>query len=68
MSMTEGQMYRCQNRDCGCEVTVIKPSIECNTNPGYSCGWEMKKPYSKPVLRILSPDVEFFASVKNNRE
>ena len=68
MSMTDGQMYRCQNRDCGCEVTVIKPSIESNTNPRCSCGWEMKKPYSKPVLRSLSPDVEFFASVKNNRE
>jgi hypothetical protein len=66
--MTEGQMYRCQNRDCGCEVTVIKPSIESNANPRCCCGSEMKKPYSKAVLRTLNSDVELFASVKNNRE
>lgn len=68
MLMTEGQIYRCQNRDCRCEVKVIKPSIESIANPRCFCGAEMKKPYEKPVLRTLSPDVEVLASFKRNRE
>ena len=67
MSMAEGQVYRCQNRDCGCEVRVIKPSIESNSNPRCSCGAEMKKPYNKPVLRALNSDIEVLASSKTNR-
>jgi hypothetical protein len=62
--MAEGQVYRCQNRDCGCEVRVIKPSIESNSNPRCSCGAEMKKPYNKPVLQALNSDIEVLASSK----
>lgn len=58
MVMTEGQVFRCQNRDCRCEVIVIKPSIESTSNPRCSCGAEMKKPYSKPGLRALNSDIE----------
>ena len=65
MYMTEGQVYRCQNRDCGCEVKVIKPSIESTSNPRCSCGAEMKKPYEKPVLRTLEPDVELLERFKS---
>jgi hypothetical protein len=68
MSMTEGHIYRCQNRDCGCEVNVIKPSIESTSNPRCSCGAEMKKPYEKPVVRMLKPNVEVLASLKSNRK
>jgi len=54
MSMTEGQVYRCQNRDCGSEVKVIKPSIESNSNPRCSCGTEMKKRISnRPGVRSI---------------
>ena len=67
MSMAEVQAYRCQNRDCGCEVRVIKPSIESNSNPRCSCGAEMKKPYNKPVLQALNSDIEVLASSKTNR-
>ncbi len=67
MSMAEVQAYRCQNRDCGCEVRVIKPSIESKSNPRCSCGAEMKKPYNKPVLRALNSDIEVLASSKTNR-
>ncbi len=45
MSMTEGQVYRCQNHHCGCEITVVKPSTQTNANPMCCCGSEMKKPY-----------------------
>jgi len=45
MSMTEGQVYRCQNHHCGCEITVVKPSTQTNANPRCCCGSEMKKPY-----------------------
>jgi len=68
MSMAEGQAYRCQNRDCGCEVRVIKRSIESNLNPRCCCGAEMKKPYSKPVLRTLDPDFEVLANFKTNAQ
>ncbi len=68
MLMIEGQVYRCQNRDCGCEIKVIKPSIESNSNPRCSCGAEMKKPYNKPVFRELDPDIEVRASFKADRE
>ncbi len=64
--MTEGQVYRCQNRDCGCEVKVIKPSIESNSNPRCSCGAVMKKPYKEPVLRTLNSDIEILARSQAN--
>jgi hypothetical protein len=66
MSMTVGQVFRCQNRDCRCEVKVIEPSIESTSNPRCCCGAEMKKPYSKPVLRALNSDIEVHASPKAN--
>jgi hypothetical protein len=68
MSMAEGQVYRCQNRNCGCEVRVIKPSTESSSNPRCSCNSEMKKPYKDPpVLRCLNADVEVLASFERNR-
>jgi hypothetical protein len=50
MTMTENQIFRCQNRSCGCEVRVIKPSIEAMANPRCCCGAEMKKPYTSPIF------------------
>jgi predicted nucleic acid-binding Zn ribbon protein len=67
MSMTEGQIYRCQNRDCGSEVQVVKPSIEADANPRCCCGAEMKKPYKKPTARALSSDIEVFTNLKTDR-
>ena len=67
MQMIERQIYRCQNRDCGCEVTVIRSSIEANANPRCCCRAEMKKPYQKPVLRTLNSDGEALISSKANR-
>jgi hypothetical protein len=56
MTMTEGQVYRCQNRKCGSEVKVLRPSIQARANPRCCCGAEMKKPYRKPALRTVSTD------------
>jgi hypothetical protein len=53
MLMSEGQIYRCQNRTCGCEVVVTKTSAEGDLNPHCCCGSEMKKPYMRPVFRKL---------------
>jgi hypothetical protein len=58
MLMAVGQVYRCQNRACNCEVIVSKPSIEGAASPRCSCGAEMKKPYIKPALRELHPEEE----------
>jgi hypothetical protein len=58
MSMTEGQVYHCQNRVCGSEIVVTKASLEASANPRCCCGAEMKKPYTPPVLRVLDPDDE----------
>jgi hypothetical protein len=54
--MTEGQVYRCQNRDCRREIAVTKASRKAGANPRCSCGAEMKKPYNPPVVRTLDPD------------
>jgi hypothetical protein len=56
MLMIEGQIYRCQNRSCNCEVVVTKPSAEGSSNPRCSCGAEMKKPYKRPAIRELTSD------------
>ena len=56
MVMTKGQSYRCQNRSCNCEITVMKPSAEGLSNPRCCCGAEMKKPYVLPTLCELSSE------------
>jgi len=53
MIMTRGQIYRCQNRDCRCEIAVVNESIEASVNPRCCCGAEMKRPYQKPTFRTL---------------
>jgi len=58
MSLTEGQVYHCQNRACGSEILVTKASLEASANPKCSCGAEMKKPYNSPGFRLLDPDDE----------
>lgn len=58
MVMTEGQVFRCQNRDCNCEIRVLRTSINASANPRCCCGAEMKKPYRKPAFRSLSSDLE----------
>ena len=67
MAMSEGQVYRCQNRNCGCEVRVLRPSIQARANPRCCCGAEMKKPYRKPALRTLSSDIEVLTSTRNHK-
>ena len=68
MHITEGHAYRCQNRDCGREIKATKSPIESPSNPRCSCGAEMKRPYEKPVLRTLDPDVELLAKFENIRK
>ena len=53
IAMREGQHYRCQNPECRAEIEVTKDSIEGISNPICCCGTPMKRPYSKPVLRVL---------------
>ncbi len=53
--MSQHQVYRCQNRACGCEMVVIKTPVETKASPRCFCGAEMKKPYSPPVFRKLDP-------------
>ena len=67
MHMNEGHVYRCRNRDCGREIKVTKSSIESTSKPRCSCGAEMKRPYEKPVLRTLNPDVEILAKFESIR-
>ena len=66
MLMAEGQVYRCQNRDCGSEVEVIKSSSQSHSNPRCSCGAEMKKPFKEAVLRRLNPGVQVLASFERD--
>ena len=68
MVMAVGQVYRCQNRSCNCEVIVNKPSAEGTAKPRCVCGAEMKKPYVKPELRELHSEAELLVrhSVSGN--
>lgn len=51
-AMKKGQLYRCQNRLCGCEMEVTRASAgEIVQNPKCGCSAEMKRPYAKPQLR-----------------
>jgi hypothetical protein len=68
MSMAEGQIYRCQNRECGCEIRVTKASSNTNSNPRCCCGAEMKKPYTRPVLRSLQSKTEGPSGSENDPE
>ncbi len=67
MSPKELQVYRCQNRACGCEILVTKMQLETKANLRCFCGAEMKKPYSPPVLRMLNPDDELVTSLEAER-
>ena len=53
MRMSEGQIYQCTNRRCGCQIKVTTASVEAQSNPKCCCGAEMKKPYSKPIVRTI---------------
>jgi hypothetical protein len=59
MSMIGGEIYRCQNRVCGCEWKVTSSSMEGGQNPRCCCGAEMKKSYTAPVFRELTSDMRF---------
>lgn len=48
------EIYRCQNREGAAEIEVMKDSIEGASLPRCCCGAGMKKPYAKPVLKIVS--------------
>jgi hypothetical protein len=67
MAMTEGQMYRCQNRECGCEIKVLRTSINARATPQCCCGGEMKKPYRKPAWRAVRSEIELLTSPRSNK-
>lgn len=68
MILQKGQRYRCQNRECAAEIEVTKNSVEGAWNPKCCCGAEMKKPYSKPVLRTFHKDDAVMEEVFGNRK
>jgi hypothetical protein len=53
MKMLTGRRYRCQNRECGAEIEVMRDSIEGRSILRCCCGTVMKMPYSKPILTTL---------------
>jgi hypothetical protein len=63
MMMRSGQRYRCENRECAAEIEVKEDSLEGHLNPRCCCGAEMKKPYTKPVLRTLDRDPAVAANI-----
>ncbi len=67
MSMSQRQVYRCQNRACGCETVVARSPVETKPNPRCFCGSEMKRPYTPPVLRTLDPDDELVGRLEAER-
>jgi hypothetical protein len=46
MALRTGELYRCPNENCGCEIQVTrgaKPGGGGDNNPRCCCGMEMKK-------------------------
>ena len=46
MALQEGEVYRCPDEDCGCEITVTKgaaPGHGRDSNPTCCCGHVMEK-------------------------
>jgi hypothetical protein len=46
MAFKEGEVYRCPDHECGCEIKVIRgaaPGKGGDQNPRCCCGKEMKK-------------------------
>jgi hypothetical protein len=46
MALRTGELYRCQNEGCGCEIQVTrgaKQGAGGDKNPVCCCGMEMKK-------------------------
>jgi hypothetical protein len=44
MALQKGEVYRCPDRECGCEITVTRgaaPEKRGNQNPCCCCGKEM---------------------------
>jgi len=69
MMMKKGQVYRCTNRSCNCEVVVSKDSeTGGRSNPVCCCGSEMKKIYKKPEFRELSEAEAFKWRAPNGRK
>lgn len=66
MIITEGQIYRCQNIECRCEVEVVQRSIDASLNPRCCCGTKMKKAYTTPVLQELTSNMKVRVSHRTN--
>ncbi len=46
MPLREGEIYRCPDPNCGCEITVTKgapPDCKGNEQPRCCCGKQMEK-------------------------
>lgn len=46
MALKQGDIYRCPDVGCGCEITVTRsahPNCQGNQNPRCCCGKEMVK-------------------------
>jgi hypothetical protein len=67
MMMRSGQRYRCQNAECAAEIEVTKGSIEGQSNPRCSCGAEMKKPYTKPLITMRDMGAPVVTDISENR-
>ena len=65
--MGQVQMYRCTSKECRCAIAVVqKPGVEVVQAPRCFCGTIMKKTYTSPEIRELSPSEaeQLFASLK----
>lgn len=65
--MGQVQMYRCTSKDCRRTKAVAqKPGVEFVQAPRCFCGTKMKKTYTSPKIRELSPSEaeQLFASLK----
>lgn len=69
MILHEGQVYRCQNQACAAEIKITKASHGGEFNFKCRCGTVMKKPYSKPVLKVIAENDQaaqaFFAGIRH---
>jgi len=58
----------CWNSRCGFEIEVTGPSKEAARNPRCCCGAEMKRPYTKPILKELDAQSAAFSRIHEEAE
>jgi hypothetical protein len=63
--MNDGRTYRCES--CDGEIQATGPLANAREGLRCKCGGQMKRLYTKPAVRKISPVIESLTIAKTNR-